>query len=188
MGYFQTCFNFLSRTKVFVIDDTTANTTSIGGTTVDLLDSAQTYPWSNNYSTTSATSFTDGEANTQQIIADQGAGSYAANYCNSYSIDSAGNSPCTTGTCYSGWYLPAICQISPMECSGTTTNMQDNLPDLISAQCVTGCLNGTYWSSTIDNLLADYAWYQIFSASSNLSYSGYQSSALSVRCVRALTS
>jgi len=173
---------------VFVIDDTTPNTTSIGGTTVDLFDSAQTYPWSNTYISGIAASFTDGESNTQQIIAQQGSGSYAANYCNSYSIDSDGNSPCVTGTCYTGWYLPAICQMSSMECSGTTTNMQDKLPDLISAQCVTGCLNGNYWSSTFSNLGTDLAWYQLFSASSNLSNNKNQDIALSVRCVRSLTS
>lgn len=45
---------------------------------------------------------------------------YAAGICSSYEIDSAGNSPCLVGTCYSDWFLPARSQLS---CLGTNRNI-----------------------------------------------------------------
>jgi hypothetical protein len=54
----------------------------------------------------------NGASNTTAIVNALGAGTgYAAGLCSAYEIDSAGNSPCNTGTCYTSWFLPALNQL-----------------------------------------------------------------------------
>ncbi len=140
---------------VFAIDDSTPATASIGGTVATLVDLGS-FTWSNGGSlvVTGAQSLTDGATNTATIITVQGAGSYAASACDAYSIDSAGNSPCTTGTCYTGWYLPAVCQMGTSGlqagCPVGLANMQTNLSALISGCVGPSCLStaSNYWTST----------------------------------------
>ena len=179
---------------VFAIDDTTVTTTSIGGTTAALANNSQGIQWDNgSYVVTTAVSLTDGLGNTAAIISAQGAGTYAAALCNSYAIDSSGNSPCsTTGICYSGWYLPAICQMGRAGqgagCPAGIDNMSANLPNLDSSGCSgTACIFGDDdWSSTQDSespYVLDLAWYQSFGYNAQ-GTDDQASSSYSVRCVR----
>lgn len=136
---------------VFAIDDTTLNTSSIGGKIASLANVSPGATWFNGASiTTNAQSLTDGAANTAMILAVQGAGSYAASVAANYTIDSVGNTPCSSGTCYTKWYLPAICELGDSSiCSSNTPSLGNNLTGLSSAQCTeTSCLSGIYWSST----------------------------------------
>ncbi len=179
---------------IFEIDDTTSTSTSIGGTTAALTDNSTGIQWYNGSNvTTNAQSLTDGATNTTKIISVQGAGNYAAETCANYTIDSSGNSPCSTGTCYSNWYLPAICQMGAAgeneNCTAGTANMVSNLPNLISGCSGYACLSGDYWSSTEYSgiVSSSYAWYESFSSSGSQQYNDYKNTLYPVRCSRALT-
>lgn len=85
-----------------------------------------------------------GEVNTQVIISqqtiDHQAGNFAALVAARYRIASDGISPCATPateeySCYGGWYLPSLFELSLMR----NTLAQQGLGDFSS---------GTYWSST----------------------------------------
>jgi len=127
---------------------------------------------------------------------------FAAGLCSNYTIDSLGNSPCSTGTCYNNWYLPAICEMGPVSnasgCAASTQNIINNIPDLIgnpnsgnpSTSCTLGanCLAGNYWSST------EYsggpwliAWVQYFASGGSMQSSYSKNFQHGVRCSRALT-
>ncbi|NNM58836.1 MAG: hypothetical protein HKM04_03390 [Legionellales bacterium] len=179
---------------VFSIDDTTAIDGSIGGTTAALTDNSSGIQWFNgSYTTIGASSLTDGASNTQQIVNTQGIGGYAASVCANYAVDSAGNSPCTTGTCYNNWYLPAICQLGSSSgsagCASGTPNMLDNLSSLVNSCSGSACLSGAYWSSTefvgSPNIEA---WLQIFSSGGgSFQLTLPKSEEFMVRCTRNLT-
>lgn len=180
---------------IFAMDDTTSTSTSIGGTTAALTDNSPGIQWYNGtFVITNAQSLTNGVTNTATIITVQGAGSYAAETCANYTVDSSGNSPCSTGTCYSNWYLPAICEMGASGegagCSSGTANMVSNLPNLISECSGSACLLGEYWSSTeqhVNELVV--AWAEFFDPT--FSYQSGDNKSLAdaaVRCSRVLTS
>ncbi|MBV8802134.1 MAG: hypothetical protein JO131_04065, partial [Gammaproteobacteria bacterium] len=144
---------------LFAIDDTTPSNTSIGGTVAAMTDSADIQWYNGIRVVTNAQSLTNGlncledsSGNTCNIINTQGSGSYAAQTCSNYAVDSSGNTPCSTGICYDHWYLPAICQIGHMGegagCASGIENIVTNLPALISGCTGPSCLEGVYWSST----------------------------------------
>lgn len=86
---------------------------------------------------TPATSDTDGAGNTASIVATLGANGgvpYAAQVCNNYEVDGAGNTPCQPGEpCYADWHLPA----------------RDELDALYAQRvAVGGFASAVYWSST----------------------------------------
>lgn len=125
---------------------------------------------------------------------------YAAGRCSNYTIDSAGNSPCITGTCYNNWYLPAICEMGshsngPLILCSTAheQNIADNLTFLLSdtQPCTTppGCLAGNYWSSTEHALTATqnvvYELFRTNGPGTQISNPKYLLNG--VRCSRALT-
>lgn len=103
---------------------------------------------------------------------------------------------------YSGWYLPAICEMGPNSggsgCSGSTQSIINQLPDLIgdpnagspSTSCVYGanCLAGYYWSSTeTSSFPQNIAWVQYFDSSGGSVQNSTTKAALAgVRCSRAL--
>lgn len=180
---------------LFDINDTTPPSTSIGGTTVELTDNpGSPQKWYNAaLVTTNAQSLTDGASNTATIIAVQGAGSYAAELCSNYTIDSSGNSPCLTGTCYSNWYLPAICQMGSVGegagCASGLPNMVTNLPALVANTCSgSACLFGQYWSSTEYSLnSSDDAYLETFSLGSGSQAAVSKTVFRTIRCTRAIT-
>jgi len=176
---------------IFDIDDTTSTNTSISGKIASLTNISNTMPWFNgSYITTVASSFTNGASNTAKIITVQGSGNYAAQACTNYIIDSSGNAPCSTGICYTDWYLPAICELGASgENAGCTSgigNMQTNLPGLISNCNGSACLANNYWSST--EITDSLAWYQYISANLNVQNPASKSDGtLGVRCARVIT-
>lgn len=192
---------------IYSIDDTTAANTSIGGTIVSISNNSSSEIWYNGtFATTGAQSLTDGATNTTTIISAQGSGNYAADLCANYTIDSSGNSPCLTGTCYQNWYLPAICQLggfNPSQgldanCPAGTPSLSTNLPRLVGCTDSTACLFGYYWSSTESSGVdpsypsSNYAWYEYFYSSGTVppdfqSYDSKSSNTSAVRCSRALT-
>jgi hypothetical protein len=98
--------------------------------------------WNGSFTTTGATgtALGTGQANTTAIVANQGAGSYAASICAAYSV--------TVGaTTYNDWYLPS----------------KDELNKLyLSKDAVGGFASAFYWSSSeFVNLLA---WRQSFAS------------------------
>ena len=117
---------------------------------------------------------------------------YAAGYCNTYTIDSTGTSPCTTPsspTCYKNWYSPAICEVGPSglagsgqgaSCPASTQNLYSDL----FLHGVGQFASFDYWSSTQSS--ADFAWFQNFFDGGQYSGNG-KSTFYGVRCVRALT-
>jgi hypothetical protein len=114
--------------------------------------------WYNgSYITTGATgtAIGTGMANTNAIIAAQGAGIYAASICKAYN-----------GGGYSDWYLPSLNELNKL---------------YINQIAVGGFSISNYWSSTeINN---DYAWYQSFSFGNQ--FSNIKVYTTNVRAVRA---
>ena len=94
---------------------------------------------------------------------------------------------------YTDWYLPAICEMGPASnssgCVSGTPNMVTNLPLLLTSCTGTSCLSGLYWSSTeYSGFPSDLAWGQDFASGGGSGQPlGDKSSALGVRCSRALT-
>ena len=105
--------------------------------------------------TTNATSSTNGAANTVSIVTTQGAGSYAATVCTSYS-----------GGSYNDWFLPA----------------EDQLNCLSNNKTAIGGFGATYyWSSTETNSTSAFAW----NFNTNVSVNASKFSVVpNVRCVR----
>ena len=124
--------------------------------------------WHNGSNTTTGATglaLGDGQANTDAIIANQGAGSYAAQVAADYT-----NADTGTGV-YSDWFLP-----SRDELNALYENLHNQTPP------VGGFSTGVYWSSSESG--ASYAWTQYF-------FNGVQGSTIfkildhSVRAVRA---
>lgn len=124
-------------------------------------------------------SITDGSHNTTLMVQAFGTGQYSAYYCYSLQADEAGT-PCLSGqTCYTSWYLPAICEItnSPanVDCTILGSNSIENRLGLIPAQIL--------WSSSQgpNNLGIKYF------ANSRVNEEGLTTDQLGVMCVRSLT-
>ncbi|MFJ1269276.1 hypothetical protein ACD661_11980 [Legionella lytica] len=83
---------------VFAFDDTTANTTSVGGKVAALADESTPLEWSITDSDTGATDSANGEANTELLASPPG-DFPAAQGCLNKETPQANN-----------WYLPAICE------------------------------------------------------------------------------
>jgi hypothetical protein len=159
---------------IYSVDDTTTNTGSIGGKTAAITDtykdqnslSDRTPDWGG-YGTDIGSSLYDdniqganeGSANSAAIISALTTNSvslsdYAAGLCSSWSVDASGAPSCTAlNTCYTNWYLPAICELGPYNnslCTSGSTNIQQQLFENTSIPSTTlGLLNpGFYWSST----------------------------------------
>ena len=139
-------------------------------------DNSTGIQWYNGaFTTTGAVSPTDGFANTTTIVTSQGGPitDYAAGLCQSYQVDSQGNTPCESGnTCYNDWFLPA----------GHNTTSAGQLNCLYTNQAVIGGFaNAFYWSSTENN--QNESWNQDFSGGSQ--GTNDKDNAYQVRCVRA---
>lgn len=167
--------------------DHTSPSESISGTTVALSDLAS-YAW--NIPTTQllyiAQSLTDGKENTQGILSYSIIISSAAEQCVNYTICDADNN------CYSQWYLPAICQMNGLggdpSCPNDVPNISEDLA-LSGVNCAgtgSGCLSGSYWSST--SIVSYKAWYELFSDNSNSAKLDYRSFPKNIRCLRDFTS
>jgi hypothetical protein len=179
---------------LYAVNDSTPDTGSIGGSVVSSTDNA-TVEWdpAGIPGPTNALSLADGAANTAAIVATLGAGNYAAQICSNFSIDSNGNTPCSTGTCYTGWYLPAICEWgfdgapSGSGCgtagSPTLQNIQSSLVDP-TTPVVGGAPSGVYWSSTEDDL--NRAWFHAPAPGASNQNIIFKSASVLVRCARAL--
>jgi hypothetical protein len=125
-----------------------------------------TVQWYNgSYTTTSATSTAvgTGKANTAQIIASQGAGSYAAKLCDDLVIG-----------VYSDWYLPSKEELNLMY-----TNIGQGAAAPLSN--VGGFVSSYYWSSSEYDYYS--AWSQYFNSGNQNNYG--KNDTLYVRAVRA---
>jgi hypothetical protein len=130
------------------------------------LNSGNPIQWYNGSNVmTGATSHWDGNAkNTNAIITEQGAGTYAASICDSYD---------TPGTSTGDWYLPAINELSKLWDAKYEINKALNMDNTFQT--------GVYWSSTEFN--SNFAWFQNFGSGNQL---GSGKSGLSrVRAIRA---
>ena len=106
------------------------------GLIVSTVDINTNVKWSNTYSNTGATSSAigAGQANSSDIVTNQGTGTYAARLCTTYG-----------GGGYSDWYLPSL----------------NELNQLYLNRSLLGISTFNYWSSTEFNI--DYAWVEYFS-------------------------
>lgn len=207
---------------IYSIDDTTSTSGSIGGKTAALTDTfpGQTSittgvpDWGGlgtdigtNLNQNNAQGANDGAANSAAIVsaltsnysAPPYNGSsplsltdYAAGLCSTVAVDATGSSPCTSGTCYTNWYLPATCELAPagggVACPAGSTNIQTQLFDNLSIPVLGLVDHGDYWSSTqlsIDP--SGSAWIQQFVRSGGRSNDvGSKDLTAGVRCSRAL--
>lgn len=122
---------------------------------------------------------------------------YAAGVCNQYSADTSGNSPCTTGVCYSGWYLPSICEMGYDTTNDGSTcgvppslpliqNMQTNLVEYNNLNLLAG-----FYRSSTENAISPplYAWIQNFASVGSFqggSILSKDDDTVKLRCVRSL--
>ena len=98
------------------------------GFMVSAVDLSTGTSWSNNNNNLNSTNTGGGQANTTAIVADQGAGGYAAKLCNDYSVVGS------DGVTYSGWYLPNRSELTNLFNNKGTTNA--------------GYASQYYWSSS----------------------------------------
>jgi len=134
------------------------------------VDNSSNISWGGMGTTTNAQSNTDGATNSATIFTALGAGSYAANLCLDYEVDSQGNTPCEPGnTCYNDWYLPAINQLG---CFYT------------NRVAIGGFATDDYWSSTEFSVSAAFgARFQSFAT--GISIDGPKTDVFRARCARA---
>ena len=146
---------------VYSIDDTTPQTSSIGGGVAAPADDSASIQWYNGTDvTTNASSLSDGASNTQLIVAVQGGGSYAASLCATSAVSG-----------YSDWYLPAVNELSLVYAN-------------VASNAIGDFASGDYWSSTEYNVDPPFfAGAEAFSAGGAQSYDN-KAIALGVRCVR----
>lgn len=136
------------RGYIFLINDSTPTTSSIGGKGVSVIDqssttiawglfgssvwgidntSTPTSPSPNSNSSSPATlllgqlncdAINDGACATNNMLLSDTTIGNAASFCN-VSIDEAGNSHCSGGSpCFTDWYLPAMCDMGPYGITG----------------------------------------------------------------------
>ena len=136
----------------------------------------------------------DGACDTNNIVNDPSYpdGGYAAAKCKQ-AIDSNGNTPCLSGaTCYTDWYMPAICQLGnnisfcpyPPDPNNIETQLHNNN---------IGGFDNTYWSATEVSPYGSmygpstfvYIWNSINNEGELPQKNGNGS--YSIRCVRSLT-
>lgn len=148
---------------LYAVDDTTPVTGSIGGSVLTTTDISISVTWDAGLGAPiGAGSKFDGATNTMLIAGTAGTAGSAASMCSDLEIDSAGNTPCQGGnTCYSDWYLPAICEWSydlGAGCPAQVDPAEQSIQSKLVEAFVLGSPAGPYWSSTEDSA-AD-AWFQ----------------------------
>ncbi|KTD35219.1 NHL repeat protein [Legionella moravica] len=116
---------------------------------------------------------------------------YAAGLCSLLSVNAAGATSCTSpNTCYTNWYLPAICEWGPLGaiCTSGSTNIQQQLYEnvLIPSATLGLVSSGFYWSSTENSFNPlNTAWYQFLGGSFRSTTN--KGARIGIRCSRALT-
>jgi hypothetical protein len=170
---------------IFGIDDSTPDNISITGTTAGAFD-VGSLSWGSTSITTGATSLVDGITNTVEIVTSQPSSATAAKTCSEFEIDSSGNSPCISGTCYTNWYLPAICQMSAQGgsagCPAAIPNIETNLHNLISGCSGSECLSAEHWSST--EFDQPEAFYIYFQSGTSITQEAVKTTSFQTRCAR----
>jgi hypothetical protein len=140
-------------------------------------DTSTAIHWGSSGITTGATSTTDGASNTTIIVNTAGeATPNSATICNSYQVDSQGNTPCESGnTCYNDWFLPA----------GDNSSPTGQMNCLYSNRSAIGGFNTglLYWTSTEFDTSDAY----VQSFINGVQFSFVKSSLNPVRCVRAFS-
>ncbi|MCL9685121.1 hypothetical protein [Legionella maioricensis] len=197
---------------IYSVDDTTPNTDSILGKIAAVTDTVPgtTAPaaglpdWGGDGTDVSPGGSTyennpvganNGSVNTATIISVLGCSlPNAACSCNALSVNAAGTSSCSSPSlCYTGWYLPAICELGPfgIACTAGSTNIQEQLfvanPPIPGLGLVD---TGYYFSSTeYSGTPTHYAWYEVFftPGGGGQAFDGPKDFSLGARCSRALT-
>jgi hypothetical protein len=164
---------------VFAIDDTTATSTSTGGKILAPQDEPSRV-WSSIFSSTGASSLTDGAANTAAIYGVQ-------------PNSAAGACAISVGGGYADWYLPAICELGYSDSFGCGSQaaplIQNVASNLLENGRATFTNSSFYWSSTEDaiNPVINAFGAYFGDPGAYLSLVFAKPNALPLRCVRALT-
>jgi hypothetical protein len=166
---------------VFDFNDGTSNTGSVGGKVVALADiAASPLPWSTLPNLVNASSLTDGFANTQVIVAVfDGMSVPRANYA-------AGACTELNASGYTGWYLPAICEMSTAA-AGCTPGQPDIQSLVDNSSTLPPTPAQQHWSSTESATppFSDAVWHQ-FALGGGTQSDLIKGTAIQARCVRAL--
>lgn len=160
---------------LFSVDDTTPNTTSIGGKVAALENEPTTLAWATVDNNTAADSITDGATNTNELSTP--VGQYpAAQAC--LNKDEQG---------FSDWFLPAICELGRFNGAGMDAGCGTSNPNLYSMLYDNGLgdfIDSDYWSSTeVDQNLV---WVQFLNPDGD-QIDVLKSTPIRVRCIRAFT-
>jgi hypothetical protein len=133
--------------------------------------------WGSPSITTGAISTTDGASNTSIIVNTAGESTpNSATICDTYEVDSQGNTPCELGnTCYSDWFLPA----------GINSTSTGQMNCLFNNESTIGGFDTTilYWTSTESDVSDAY----IQSFINGDQFTMVKNSLNHVRCVRAFS-
>jgi hypothetical protein len=178
---------------LYAVDDTTQDTGSIGGSVLALTDLGN-MEWGGVGMVVNASSNTDGAMNTDTIVAALGNGNYAAQACSNFTIDTGGSSPCSSGTCYSDWYLPAICEwgydayATGSGCGASSSPLRQNIQSNLVDKFISGVSPAWYWSSTESTNSSSMmnAWTNFPLFPNQQSENDKSNNAMYARCARAL--
>ncbi len=95
---------------------------------------------------------------------------------------------------FSGWYLPAICEMgfqstnSNSSGCGTSTPIMQNIQSSLIDYAGFVAFTGNYWSSSqFSGVPETSAWYQTFGSGSSVQQNDAKSAQNSVLCIRAIT-
>ncbi|HVY07959.1 MAG TPA: hypothetical protein VHB46_18430 [Burkholderiales bacterium] len=182
---------------VFALDDTTADTGSVGGAVAALTDQSAAVAWGPNGSSIGGISETstasssscdgksDGACNTARIKSVSGSdySSYAASQCDG------------TISGYADWYLPAICELgytavnASQDCLSQVSPLVQNMRSSLIDTTGSGVAFSEYsWSSTELAVGPSFAaWIESFGGSYNGNIDIGKAITSSVRCARKLT-
>lgn len=210
---------------IYSVDDTTANTGSIGGKTAAVTDTYPGQPTPSSVATPNWGAYgidlgsslydnnpqgkNNGSANSAAIInalttnyssPPYNGGSpvplpdYAAGLCSIMSVDAAGTPSCTApSSCYTNWYLPAICELAPYDntnCTSGSSNIQQQLfENTLIPRSTLGLVNASAYSSSTASSSVP----ALFSMGAYFDTDGFDQLLLGknrrfgIRCSRALT-
>lgn len=173
---------------VFALDEGTPDTGSVGGKVTALAEASPGMTWGPLAPVGTATSLTDGAANTNAILTVHSdavahpATTLAARACAEF-----------TDGVYTDWYLPAICEMgydhtgAGSLCGTKLAPVAQNVQSSLVDDSLVGGVPGTFWSSSQEALVDPQAWAHRFDSAGTYQVADNKGSVNRALCVRALS-